>query len=68
MAYKPTEMRWHIVRLAIFGIWPGLPVAGLLMWLTDLSLVQCLAAGAVVVLVLDALVESLRKGSDADGE
>lgn len=68
MAYKPTEPKYRAMRLGIFLVWPGIPVWMLMQWLTDLSVVKCVAAGVVVALVLDSFVEAMRKHSNSDGE
>jgi hypothetical protein len=68
MAYKPTERKYRLMRFAILLMWPGIPVWLLMQWLTDLNVIKCVAAGVVVALVLDSLIELLRFNSDADGE
>lgn len=68
MPYKPTETRWLMVRLAIFTFWPGLPVYGLLEWLTALSTLACVLLAAGVVIGVDGLVELIRCRNDDDGE
>ena len=53
--------------MAIFAAWPGLPVYGLLEWLTDLRTLYCVSIAVVLVVILDVLVEALRFQSGSDG-
>jgi len=65
MSYKPTETKWKAVRMAIFAAWPGIPVFAVLMWFTSLSIWICLSIPILIVVVLDILVEGMRKQSEA---
>lgn len=67
MAYKPTPPKWVAIRMAIFAVWPGLPVFLLAYWL-GLNALHSLLIAAVLVAILDWLVERFRFLSGADGE
>ena len=53
--------------MAIFAVWPGLPVYGLMEWLTNLRTLYCVSTAVVIVVILDLLVEQMRKRSDSNG-
>lgn len=67
MPYEKTPPKWVAVRMAVFAVWPGLPVYGLMEWLTSLKTLYCVSIAVVVVVILDVLVEQMRKQSGSDG-
>lgn len=67
MPYKPTGTKWQLARMALFAAWPGLPIFALGVY-CGLSQLHSLLIAAVIVAILDWLVERLRQASDADGE
>ena len=67
MPYEKTPPKWVAARMAIFAVWPGLPVYGLMEWLTNLRTLYCVSTAVVIVVILDLLVEQMRKRSDSNG-